>query len=152
MNLDCDPELNHILVKHGANVNHRDIYGMTPLRVAVMAGYVGAVDTLMELGADITLPYADGMTVEKMYTGGGAKITAAITKWLRHRASEQAPLSEKVCAACGKEADGETKGRRACRQGWRNTGRAAVLVELYLLYPLLIPDSRLLAWSWLSVV
>ncbi|KAI0291553.1 hypothetical protein BC826DRAFT_1022422 [Russula brevipes] len=94
-------DLARILVAHGADVNHTDIYGMIPTFGAVMCSYSKAVDVLMEGGADIDIPDADGTLIKNIYIFNGPKVTAVIHAWERRRAGQQA-LGEKGCAQCGK--------------------------------------------------
>jgi len=94
-------DLARILVAHGAGVNHPDIYGMTPIFGAVMCVHSKAVDVLMEGGADIDIPDADGTSIRDIYMRAGPKVTAVIHAWERRRAGQQA-LGEKGCAQCGK--------------------------------------------------
>ena len=92
-----------MLIVHGANVNNRDIYGMTPIFQAVMTAYSKAVDILMEYGADLDVIDADGSTVRDVYTRCGPKVLAIIHAWERRRAGVKAPLGEKGCSLCGKD-------------------------------------------------
>ena len=95
-------ELARMLIVHGANVNHRDIYGMTPIFPAVMTAHSKAVDVLMEYGADPDVTDSDGATIRDVYIQSGPKVLAVLRTWERRRAGEQAPLGEKGCALCGK--------------------------------------------------
>jgi hypothetical protein len=96
-------DLARILVAHGAAVNHPDIYGMTPVFGAIMSVHSKVVDVLMEGGADLDTPDADGSRMRNIYMRCGPKVTAVIHAWERRRAGEIAPLGEKGCAFCGKE-------------------------------------------------
>lgn len=95
-------DLARILIAHGADVNHPDIYGMTPICGAIMVAHSKAVDALMEGGADLDIPDAEGTRMRDIYMSGGPKVTAAILAWERRRAGEKALLEEKACAVCGK--------------------------------------------------
>ncbi|TFY83377.1 hypothetical protein EWM64_g638 [Hericium alpestre] len=106
-------ELLRILLEHGANVNHQNKYGITAIVAALMAGHCGAVDVLMEFGADLTIPDADDDVPLKNFVQYGPQTTAVVTKWLRKRAGEQAPLDEKKCGFCSK-ADGGNVKLKAC--------------------------------------
>ena len=97
-----DVDLARMLIVHGANVNHRNIYGMTPIFQAVMTAHSKAVDVLMEYGADLDVTDADGSTIRNVYMQCGPKVLAVIHAWERRRAGEKAPLEEKRCAMCGK--------------------------------------------------
>jgi hypothetical protein len=95
-------DLARILISHGANVNHRDIYGVTPIFGAVVTAHSKAVDVLMEYGADLDITDADGSSTRDNYIRSGPKVAAVIRAWERRRAGEKAPLGEKGCALCGK--------------------------------------------------
>jgi hypothetical protein len=96
-------DLARILIAHGANVNHPDIYGMTPIFGAIMAAHSKAVDVLMEGGADLDITDADEFCMRDGYIRSGPKVTAVIHAWERRRAGEKVPLGEKGCAVCGKD-------------------------------------------------
>jgi Ankyrin repeats (3 copies)/MYND finger len=96
-------DLARILIAHGANVNHPDIYGMTPIFQAVMSAHSKAVDVLMEGGADLDITDADGSCIRNTYIRCGPKVTAVIHAWERRRSGEKVPLGEKGCAVCGKD-------------------------------------------------
>ncbi|KAI0270585.1 hypothetical protein BC834DRAFT_521305 [Gloeopeniophorella convolvens] len=95
-------ELARILIERGANVNHPDIFGMTPICGAIMCAHSGAVDVLMEGGADLDIPDADGWISRKTYLFSGPKVAAAIHRWERQRVDKHVPLGEKGCGVCGK--------------------------------------------------
>ena len=95
-------DLARMLIVHGANVNRRDIYGMTPIIQAVMTAHSKAVDVLMEHGADLDITDADGISARDTYIRSGPKVAAVIHAWERRRAGEKAPLGENECALCGK--------------------------------------------------
>ena len=99
---ESNADIARILITHGANVNHPDIYGMTPIFGAVMLADSKAVDVLMEGGADLDIPDADGSCLRDTYLLCGPKVTAVIHAWERRRAGEKMPLGEKGCAVCGK--------------------------------------------------
>ena len=48
-------ELIDLIIKRGANINHRSLGGGTPLQKACGAGYIDAVKTLIKNGADVNL-------------------------------------------------------------------------------------------------
>ncbi|KAI0070236.1 hypothetical protein K474DRAFT_1654087 [Panus rudis PR-1116 ss-1] len=96
------PDLARILLENGANVNHQNRYGEVPIMHAMQAGIVEAIDLLMEFGADIDIPEADGITPRKFFVDYGPKVTATVTKWIRKRNGEEAPLGEKKCDNCGR--------------------------------------------------
>jgi hypothetical protein len=105
-------DLARILVAHGADVNHPDIYGMTPICGAIMTAHSKAVDVLMEGGADLDITDADGWCMRNGFMKAGPKVTAVIREWERRRTGERVPLGEKGCALCGKE--GKLKFCSAC--------------------------------------
>ena len=100
---DDNVDLARILIAHGADVNHRDIYGMTPIFQAVMSAHSKAVDVLMEGGADLDIADADGSCIRNTYIHCGPKVTAVIHAWERRRAGQKVPLGEIGCALCGKD-------------------------------------------------
>jgi hypothetical protein len=100
---DDNVELARMLISYGADVNHPDIYGMTPIFQAVMSAHSKAVNVLMEGGADLDVTDADGVRIRNTYMKCGPKVTAVIHAWERRRAGEEVPLGENGCALCGKE-------------------------------------------------
>ncbi|KAH9921635.1 uncharacterized protein B0H18DRAFT_1020599 [Fomitopsis serialis] len=100
--------LARILLESGANVNHQNRYGEVPFLTMVQLGDPRTVELLMEFGADIDMPDADGTTGRSMFVKTGPAVTAAVMKWLRKRSGEQMPLDGKMCAKCGKT-DGSLK-------------------------------------------
>ncbi|KAI0309823.1 hypothetical protein OF83DRAFT_1279001 [Amylostereum chailletii] len=106
-------ELIRILLERGAQPNHQNIYGMTPIAGAIMAGNTLAVDLLMEFGADLTISDADGTRSSDIYVTGGPQVPAVISKWLRARQGTTAPRAERMCEACGKTS-GSLKQCSAC--------------------------------------
>jgi len=97
-----DMDLVRMLIMHGANVNHHNIYGMTPIFQAIMTTHSKAVEVLLEYGADLDVIDADGLTIRDVYMQCGPKVVAVVHAWERRRAGEKAPLGEKGCALCGK--------------------------------------------------
>lgn len=95
-------ELVRVLLQSGANVNEQNIHRETPLFGAFMLGDVRLVDVMMEYGADVDLPEANGITAREMVANTRPIITATMTKWLRKRSGEQKPWDGKTCARCGK--------------------------------------------------
>ncbi|KZT67860.1 hypothetical protein DAEQUDRAFT_672474 [Daedalea quercina L-15889] len=94
--------LARILLESGANVNYQNLYGEIPLLSAFQLGDARVVELLMEFGADLDIPDADGTTGRSMFVNTGATVTAAVMKWIRKRTGEQRPLDGKMCAKCGK--------------------------------------------------
>ncbi|KAA1475903.1 ankyrin [Dentipellis sp. KUC8613] len=105
MNNNIRPDLARILLENGSNVNHLNKYGAPAIVGALMEGHVGAVDVLMEFGADLNIADADGFVPAEAFVTFGPQVTAVVTKWLRKRSGEQAPLDEKKCDFCGKTDD-----------------------------------------------
>ncbi|KAI0270596.1 hypothetical protein BC834DRAFT_1039321 [Gloeopeniophorella convolvens] len=85
-------DMARILVQHGADVNHQDIYGMVPVSGAIMVAHSKAVDVLMEGGADLDIKDGDQWNPRKLSHKVGPKVTAVIRKWERRRAGEEALL------------------------------------------------------------
>ncbi|CAL1697526.1 unnamed protein product [Somion occarium] len=96
------PELARLLLENGANVNHRNRYGEVPIFGCFQTEIIGAIELLMEFGTDLDTPDAQGLTPAKFFLQCGPRVTAAVTKWLRKRRGEEAPLDEKKCNSCGK--------------------------------------------------
>ena len=55
-------ELIDLIIKRGANINHRSLGGRTPLQKACGAGNIDAVKTLIKNGADVSLMNDEGAT------------------------------------------------------------------------------------------
>ena len=100
---DDNVDLARMLIAHGADVNHQDIYGMPPIFQAVMSAHSKAVDALMEGGADLDIADADGSRIRNTYIQCGPKVAAVIHAWERRRAGQKVPLGERGCALCGKD-------------------------------------------------
>ncbi|OCH89379.1 ankyrin [Obba rivulosa] len=94
--------LSRILLEHGADPNHRNRYGEVALLMAFQNNQYEAVDLLMGFGADLDIPEADGHTPAQVFLTCGPQVTAAVRKWMRRRAGEQAPMDEKKCDGCRK--------------------------------------------------
>ncbi|THH30139.1 hypothetical protein EUX98_g4036 [Antrodiella citrinella] len=108
MHHGAQADLARILLENGANSNHQTRYGGTPILDCLQSGQVESVDLLMEFGADLDIPDADGYTPRGLYVQAGPKIAAGVDKWLRKRRGEEALLDEKKCGSCGKT-DGSLK-------------------------------------------
>ncbi|PFH46965.1 hypothetical protein AMATHDRAFT_68629 [Amanita thiersii Skay4041] len=102
----CDEpelELARILVTEGqANVNYQDQFGKVPLFGAVKRNHVSAVELLMQSGADLYIPDADGCSPDGWYMGYGPQVTAVITKWMDRRKGVVLPRAEKQCDNCAR--------------------------------------------------
>jgi len=91
------------LIEHGANVDQQERYGGVPLLIAFRTNRIDVVDLLMEAGAKLDIPDADGITPNSFYVSCGPQVTAAVTRWIRKRNGEEALLEEKTCGKCGKK-------------------------------------------------
>ncbi|KAI0270533.1 hypothetical protein BC834DRAFT_519462 [Gloeopeniophorella convolvens] len=96
-------DMARILIQHGANVNHQNIYGIVPVSGAIMVAHSKAVDVLMEAGASLDIKDGDQWDSRMIFDQAGPKVTAVIRKWERRRAGEKALLGEQGCSVCGKE-------------------------------------------------
>ncbi|KAH9837635.1 uncharacterized protein C8Q71DRAFT_753664 [Rhodofomes roseus] len=94
--------LARVLLENGADVNYQNRYGEVPIMAAFQIGDPRMVELLMEFGADLAKPDADGTTGQSMFVNTGPTVTAAVMKWMRKRTGEQLPLDGKSCAKCGK--------------------------------------------------
>jgi hypothetical protein len=80
-----------------ANANHRDRLGRVPMFAPLINLDVATVDLLMEFGADLNVPDADGIKPADTYLTCGPEMTATVTKWLRRRDGIEAPMDGKIC-------------------------------------------------------
>lgn len=91
-----------VLIEFGGDVDHRNKYGSTPLLPSVMAGEVEAVDMLLEHGADMAIPEADGFTASKFLrlsvAPRGNEMKQCIDKWDKKRNVR--------CEVCGIKEEG----------------------------------------------
>ncbi|KAG6877909.1 hypothetical protein C0993_002395 [Termitomyces sp. T159_Od127] len=94
-------DLLHELLKSGANVNHQNRYGEVALFGAYQKNYTNAIDLLLEYGADLDIPEADGFTPRQTFLKFGPKVTAVVQKWIRKRNGQEAPRNGKRCDSCG---------------------------------------------------
>ncbi|OCH89380.1 ankyrin [Obba rivulosa] len=88
------------LLRYGANVDHRNRYGETALSFACRANQPEIIELLMEAGANMDIPDADGVAPSHFYIACGPKVTAAVRKWQRRRMGEKAAFEEKKCDGC----------------------------------------------------
>lgn len=95
-----------VLLENGANPNHQDRYGCVPILATFMKMEIGALELLMEFGADMDVMDADGITPRNFQLKAGAEVTAAVQKWMRKRSGEDKPMTS-GCENCRKEADAE---------------------------------------------
>lgn len=97
-----------LLVQGRANVNHSNRYGEAPLHATLMTKQTQSIDLLMELGADLDIADADGITPRQFQYRCGPEVTSAIQRWIRKRNGEQA-LWEEKCDACDVKPPSGTK-------------------------------------------
>ncbi|KAJ7021468.1 ankyrin repeat-containing domain protein, partial [Mycena alexandri] len=107
-------DLTRCLLDHGANVNHRSRYGEICLLGCMQLNLIPTINILMEYGADLDIPDADGWSARKHFLSCGPQVTATITKWIRKRTGGEAPRAEKCCDTCGKS-DASLKNCARCR-------------------------------------
>ncbi|KAJ7280376.1 ankyrin repeat-containing domain protein [Mycena rebaudengoi] len=94
-------DLTRCLLENGANVNHQNRYGEISLLGSMQLNVLATIVILLEYNADLDLADADDWTARKYYLKCGPQVTALVQKWIRKRAGEEAPRSEKSCDACG---------------------------------------------------
>ncbi|KAF7313285.1 hypothetical protein MKEN_01016000 [Mycena kentingensis (nom. inval.)] len=107
--------LTRCLISNGADVNARNRFGEIPLLAAMQLNLISTIDILMENGASLDIPEADGWTARRHYIACGPQVTAAVSRWIRRRAGEEAPLSRKCCDTCNK-APSPGEPLKACAQ------------------------------------
>ncbi|KAI0636313.1 ankyrin [Trametes polyzona] len=95
-------DIARILLEHGANPDAQDRFGSVALIGAFQNNSIEAIEVLMEFGARLDIPDADGHTPESFFVKCGPKVTSVVQKWKRKRAGVANPLDEKACATCGK--------------------------------------------------
>lgn len=96
-------DLARILLKHGALVEARDRYGVTPLLEAVITDQADVADVLLEHGADVDAESAEGVTPRAL-VATDPRVTVVLQRWIRRRAGEEPPAFEySVCDSCGLE-------------------------------------------------
>lgn len=95
-------DLAEILLKHGANVNKQNRYGEVPLLAAMQHLQPKTIDFLMEYGADLDIPEADGLTCRTAYRRTEPRITSVINKWISKRKGENLPRLDKQCGHCSR--------------------------------------------------
>ncbi|KAJ8488353.1 hypothetical protein ONZ51_g3596 [Trametes cubensis] len=110
-------DMARILLEHGADPNKQDRFGSVPLIGAFQNESMDAIEVLMEHGARLDIPDADGYTPDSFFIRCGPRVTAVVQKWKRKRAGESKPLDEKVCVVCGK-GDGPLKWCAKCHKIW----------------------------------
>ncbi|KAG7439040.1 uncharacterized protein BT62DRAFT_914928, partial [Guyanagaster necrorhizus] len=63
---------------------------------------IGAIDLLMEFGADIDIADADGVKPREFQLKCGPEVTAAVQRWLRKRSGDKKRMDGKACELCKK--------------------------------------------------
>jgi hypothetical protein len=125
-----------------ANVNHQNRRGIVPVCGSMMHDVVDSIDLLMEFGADLEIPDADGVKPSKIYVSCGPKVTATVQKWLRKRngdnltdvkkcgnpqclpvnaTSANTEVELKLCARCKTTRYCSTTCQRACHRFFSRT-------------------------------
>lgn len=79
-----------LLVRHGAEVNRQDSYGKTPLYAAAEHFHYDAIETLIALGADITIVGTNGLAVLAVLDDSPRSPTT-IEILIKHGANVNAP-------------------------------------------------------------
>jgi hypothetical protein len=105
MKLETPGEIIRALLELGASPNHQNRYGEVPLLGAFQVNQINAIDLLMEFGADLEIPDADGITPSGFFLRTGPQVTAVVRKWIRKRNGEEAPREEKKCDGCQVKGD-----------------------------------------------
>ncbi|KAJ7490171.1 ankyrin repeat-containing domain protein [Mycena galericulata] len=82
-------ELSRCLLRHGADVNHRNRYGEVCILGAMQLNLVPTIDLLMEYNADLDLADADGWTARNHFINCGPQVVACISKWIKKRDREE---------------------------------------------------------------
>ncbi|KAJ3866615.1 hypothetical protein EV359DRAFT_79381 [Lentinula novae-zelandiae] len=114
------------LIKHGANVDHQNRYGEVAMFLAFPMNNVDFIDILLEHGASLDIPEADGLTPRNTFIRYGPQVTSCVTKWIRKREGINAPREggQKRCGWIGWKDIAQLNVRK--RPG-RNTKRSASL-------------------------
>lgn len=99
-------EITKLLLEKGANVNAQNRYGEVPIFFPFQGGDATLVDLLMEHGADLDIPDANGDSPRKMCLVFGAEVTAVVRRWERKRKGEVAPWEERWCENCKAKGSG----------------------------------------------
>ncbi|PBK89281.1 hypothetical protein ARMGADRAFT_1015455 [Armillaria gallica] len=95
-------DLSRVLLESGSDPNQRNRYGEVPLLVCFQTNGIGAIDLLMEFGADIHIADADGVTPRKFQPACVPEVTAVVQRWLRKRSGDERPMDIKACEFCKK--------------------------------------------------
>ncbi|PBK89282.1 hypothetical protein ARMGADRAFT_935781 [Armillaria gallica] len=106
-------DLCRVLLESGSDPNQRNRYGEVPLLDCFQTNGIGAIDLLMEFGADIDIADADGVRPQEFQLKAGPEVTAAVQRWLRKRSGDERPMDTKACECC-KKAGGDGVQLRLC--------------------------------------
>ncbi|KAG7439536.1 uncharacterized protein BT62DRAFT_700288 [Guyanagaster necrorhizus] len=102
MNHMAKLDMARVLLESGSDPNQRDRYGEVPLLGCFQTNGIGAIDLLMEFGADIDIADADGVKPREFQLKCGPEVTAAVQRWLRKRSGDEKPMDSKACEFCKK--------------------------------------------------
>ncbi|KAK0197888.1 ankyrin repeat-containing domain protein [Armillaria mellea] len=95
-------DLCRVLLESGSDPNWRNRYGEVPLIMCFQGKGIGAIDLLMEFGADIYIADADGVTPRYFQTACAPEVTAVVQRWLRKRSGNERSMETKACKFCKK--------------------------------------------------
>lgn len=85
MNHTAKLDMSRVLLEYGSDPNQRNRYGEVPLLLCIQSNGIGAIDLLMEFGADIYIADADGVTPRDFQPVCVPEVTAVVQRWLRKR-------------------------------------------------------------------
>ncbi|PBK64143.1 hypothetical protein ARMSODRAFT_893274 [Armillaria solidipes] len=102
MNRMAKLDLCRVLLESGSDPNQRNRYGEVPLLMCFRSNEIGAIDLLMEFGAEIDIADADGVTPRKFQPACVPEVTAVVQRWLRKRSGDERPMDIKACEFCKK--------------------------------------------------
>ncbi|KIJ64236.1 hypothetical protein HYDPIDRAFT_90918 [Hydnomerulius pinastri MD-312] len=95
-----------VLLENGANVNAQNRYGELPVILPMTGGDVKLTTLLLERGADLDIPDANGDTPSKLAVLFGPQISAVAQRWGRKKTGETAPWEKRQCENCKAKANG----------------------------------------------
>jgi hypothetical protein len=94
-------KITRTLLEAGANPNHQGCYGDVPLCAAIQTDRYEEADLLLQYGAELDIPGADGITPRDVFIRGGPRIAAVFQKHIEKReGKEEAPRMSKQCDHC----------------------------------------------------
>ena len=127
MNHNSRPGLARLLLQSGADVNHRNRYGETLTHAAMTENQIGSIEVLMEFGADLTIRDANGQEPMTFFVRCGPEVIATVSRLLRNRNGEEAPMDEKRCDNCRQKGEmklmicSKCRSSRYCSVGCQRT-------------------------------